>query len=479
MQVDKKLKGTATSIPGMVVLDLPVHGDNRGWFKENWQREKMIDVGLPDFGPVQNNISFNLNVGTTRGIHAEPWDKYVSIATGRVFGAWVDLREGASFGTVFTTELDPSKAVFVPRGVGNSFQTLEGNTTYSYLVNDHWSADLRADYSFLNLADESVAIRWPIPLTDAALSGEDLLHPRLADVVPMKARRTLILGGNGQLGRALVHVLPNARALNRGEFDITDAAAYETFDWGSYDTIVNAAAYTSVDGAETPGGRRACWAVNVSATVLMARVAARHRLTLVHISSDYVFDGSVELHTEDEAPSPLGVYGQSKAAADAIVATVPHHYIVRTSWVVGDGANFVRKMAELAQHDVRPTVVNDQFGRLSFTDDIAAGISHLLSVNAAPGIYNLSNGGAVLSWADTAKRVYELLGKDPSMVTGVTSGEYFANKSGSPRPAHSAFSLDKIRAVGFEPRTVDIALRSYLDIESSSPKLRIRSSSAP
>ena len=76
-------------------IDLTVHGDNRGWFKENWQREKMVALGLPDFQPVQNNISFNDEVGVTRGIHAEPWDKFVSVATGRVFGAWVDLREGA------------------------------------------------------------------------------------------------------------------------------------------------------------------------------------------------------------------------------------------------------------------------------------------------------------------------------------------------------------------------------------------------
>src|SRR5690606_24991227 len=87
-----------TPIPGLLVVDLPVHGDARGWFKENWQREKVLAAGLPDFGPVQNNISFNQAPGVTRGIHAEPWDKYISVATGRVFGAWVDLREGDSFG---------------------------------------------------------------------------------------------------------------------------------------------------------------------------------------------------------------------------------------------------------------------------------------------------------------------------------------------------------------------------------------------
>ncbi|KAA6430827.1 dTDP-4-keto-6-deoxy-D-glucose epimerase, partial [Agrococcus sediminis] len=170
MQTGKQLAVRETPIPGFLVIDLPVHGDNRGWFKENWQREKQLALGLPDFGPVQNNISFNATAGVTRGIHAEPWDKYISVAAGRVFGAWVDLREGPSFGATFTIEIDPSIAVFVPRGVGNSFQALEEDTAYSYLVNDHWSAEAQSEYTFLNLADPTAAIAWPIPLEQAELS---------------------------------------------------------------------------------------------------------------------------------------------------------------------------------------------------------------------------------------------------------------------------------------------------------------------
>jgi len=178
----KPLQAHTTPIPGVLLVDLPVHGDNRGWFKENWQRAKMLEIGLPDFGPVQNNISFNDAVGTTRGIHAEPWDKFISVAFGSVFGAWVDLRAGESFGTVFTAELDASTAIFVPKGVGNSYQTLEPNTAYTYLVNAHWSPEAQGDYTFVNLADEDAAIEWPIPLERAELSDKDRLHPRLAEV---------------------------------------------------------------------------------------------------------------------------------------------------------------------------------------------------------------------------------------------------------------------------------------------------------
>jgi len=178
----KTLAARETSIPGMLLIDLPVHGDNRGWFKENWQQEKMTAIGLPDFGPVQNNISFNDAVGTTRGIHAEPWDKFISTAFGSVFGAWVDLRPGESFGRVFTAEIDPSTAIFVPRGVGNSYQTLEPNTAYTYLVNDHWSPKAQESYTFVNLADEELAIAWPIPLAEAELSDKDRAHPPLSEL---------------------------------------------------------------------------------------------------------------------------------------------------------------------------------------------------------------------------------------------------------------------------------------------------------
>jgi dTDP-4-dehydrorhamnose reductase len=465
VDVGKKLRATPTPIPGMFVYDLPVHGDNRGWFKENWQREKMLALGLPDFGPVQNNISFNNEVGTTRGIHAEPWDKYVSVATGRIFGAWVDLREGPSFGAVFTAELDASKAIFVPRGVGNSFQTLEVDTAYSYLVNDHWSADAQAEYTFLNLADETADIAWPIPLSRAQLSDKDRAHPRLADVSPMAPKKTLILGANGQVGRALATVIESAVAVDRSMFDITDPAAYDSFDWRAYDTIINAAAYTAVDIAETPDGRRDAWNINVSATALLAQVASQNRITLVHVSSDYVFDGVEALHSEDEPLSPLGVYGQTKAAADAIVGTVPKHFIVRTSWVIGDGNNFVRTMAALAKRGVNPSVVNDQFGRLSFAEDIAAGIRFLLSRGAPYGVYNLSNEGPSVTWADIAASVYELTGHDPSRVVGVSTAEYFAGKEVSPRPVHSSLQLTKLADLGFVPRDADSALAAYLEAQ--------------
>lgn len=452
-----------TEIPGLLVLDLPVHGDARGWFKENWQRAKMIALGLPDFGPVQHSVAFNTRTGVTRGFHAEPWDKLVSVATGRAFGAWVDLREGAGFGTTVTVELDPGTAVFVPRGVANSYQTLETGTVYSYLVNEHWSPESTSEYTYLNLADPSAGVAWPIPLTAATISAADAGHPLLEHVRPVRPLRTVIVGGNGQLGRALRELLPEAESVDLPDFDCTDRDQVAAYGWRGVGTILNAAAYTAVDAAETPEGRRACWAANVAGVANLCGVAAAHRITLVHISSDYVFDGTAQLHTEDEPFSPLGVYGQTKAAGDALVAQLARHYLVRTSWVIGDGRNFVRTMAELADRGVKPTVVDDQYGRLTFTSTLAAGILHLLDTAAPYGTYNLTGDGPSRSWAELATAVFVARGRDAADVQPVTTAEYGRGKDLAPRPQHSTLDLTRIRATGFAVPDAGADLAAYLD----------------
>ena len=166
----------STTIDGLLRIALDVHGDERGWFKESYQREKLVAQGLPDLKVVQHNVSYNAAAGTARGIHAEPWNKLSSPAFGRVFAAIVDLRpEGEN--RVETFELGVGDALYIPRGCGNSFCTLEPHTVYSYLVDAHWSAD--EDYVNVNLFDPRLAIPWPMPREQMTISDKDLAIPYL------------------------------------------------------------------------------------------------------------------------------------------------------------------------------------------------------------------------------------------------------------------------------------------------------------
>ncbi|HKR82363.1 MAG TPA: NAD(P)-dependent oxidoreductase [Candidatus Saccharimonadales bacterium] len=279
----------------------------------------------------------------------------------------------------------------------------------------------------------------------------------------MDDARFLIIGANGQLGLALGERFSGAQKADRAELDISNWESVQNYDWSKVDVILNGAAYTNVDGAETAEGRLSAWQVNATAVGYLSKIAAEHDITLIHLSTDYAFDGTQEPHTETEAFTPLGVYGQSKAAGDIAAATAPKHYIVRTSWVIGEGKNFVRTMMGLAAKNISPSVVGDQIGRPTFTKQLVDGIENLLKTQAAYGTYNLSNEGPAVSWADVTRTIFHELGRDDLIVTDTTTEEYFKNKPESaPRPLKSTLDLSKIKATGLEIRNWHDDLHHYI-----------------
>jgi dTDP-4-dehydrorhamnose 3,5-epimerase len=275
---------------------------------------------------------------------------------------------------------------------------------------------------------------------------------------------TVIVGAGGQLGRALRREFPGAVALDRAALDVTDAAAVRNYRWADVDVVLNAAAWTDVDAAEDPANLEAVRAVNVHAVGYLARAVRTSGATLVHISSEYVFDGRHDGPIpEDWPPNPLSVYGQSKADGDTQVSNVTKHYLVRTTWLVGDGGNFVRTMASLADRGVSPTVVDDQIGRPTFTTDLAAGIARLLRVGAPFGTYNLTNGGEPASRADVAAAVFAARGRSADDIGRTSTTEYLADKPrAAVRPLNSVLDLSKIETTGLTPRDWRTALTEYL-----------------
>ena len=167
------MKAYPTSIDGVLRIELEVKPNDDGWFKENFHRTKLADLGMD---VVQHNVMYFEDVGIVRGIHAEPWDKYLSPSSGRVFVALVELRDSAEFGRVETFELGTSDALYVPRGVGNSFCTLTPHTTYNFLVNEHWSPERVA----VDLFDPELAIEWPVE--QLKYTERDAANPSLAQV---------------------------------------------------------------------------------------------------------------------------------------------------------------------------------------------------------------------------------------------------------------------------------------------------------
>lgn len=278
----------------------------------------------------------------------------------------------------------------------------------------------------------------------------------------------LIIGANGQLGLALKAQYPGAQAADIDELDITDAESVAGYDWSKVKVILNAAAYTNVDGAETAEGEKVAWAVNDQATGNLVAVATEKDLLLVHISTAYVFDGKKKTYSENDSMNPLGVYAKSKAAGDKKVLTTPKHYILRTDSVIGEGKNFVRTMLGLAEKGIAPTVVADQFIRPTFTSVLVKAVKFLIDNSAPYGIYNVTNEGEVISWAGFTRAIFKEAGINLA-VTDTTFAEYFSTKTGiAPRPLNSVLDLAKIESVGFKPNDWHDDLKDYIQKEKQS-----------
>ena len=194
--------------------------------------------------------------------------------------------------------------------------------------------------------------------------------------------------------------------------DISSVDDVDRFDWQGVTTIINAAAYTKVDECETPEGMVKAWLVNSQGVANLAAVARRRDLTLVHFSSDYVFDRvDGPPCTEDEPIRPESAYGASKAAGELAARAVTKHYVVRTSWMYHPCArNFVATMLALAKERTELSVVNDQLGRPTHAGDLADVLVDLLSGEAPFGVYHVQNDGPVVSWAEFAATIFSTAG---------------------------------------------------------------------
>lgn len=263
--------------------------------------------------------------------------------------------------------------------------------------------------------------------------------------------RTLVTGAAGMLGQDLADVLRAAghelTLTDRPELDITSPSACLEAVVG-HDLLVNVAAWTAVDDAETHEAQ--AFAINATGAANLARACAAHGLRMVHISTDYVFDGEATTPYAEDAPvSPRSAYGRTKAAGEwAVRALCPDTLLVRTAWLYGEhGPNFLRTMARLSTQHETLSVVDDQRGQPTWTRDLAEGIERLVAAGAPAGTYHGTSSGEATKY-DQCRELFSLLGLDPERVRPTTSDAYPLPAA---RPAYSVLGHDAWAAAGVEP----------------------------
>jgi dTDP-4-dehydrorhamnose reductase len=266
--------------------------------------------------------------------------------------------------------------------------------------------------------------------------------------------RWVITGARGQVGSDLLRVLAEVgvdpaviHGVGSAELDITDGRAVDAvFADFRPDVLINAAAYTAVDAAETDEDR--AYAVNATGPALLAAAAARHGAKLVHVSTDYVFAGDADApYQVSDETAPKSAYGRTKLAGEqAILELAPElGFVVRTAWVYGaTGSNFVKTMARLERSHETVSVVDDQRGSPTWSKDLARGLIELAQSDAAAGVYHCTNTGDT-TWRGFTQAIFAELGADPDRVRPTTSDAF---PRLAPRPAYSVLSDEAWRAAG-------------------------------
>lgn len=281
--------------------------------------------------------------------------------------------------------------------------------------------------------------------------------------------KILITGAKGQLGRALMAQLQKEKPsyvlipTDGEQVDITDEQVVHTYIKGERpDVIINCAAYTAVDAAQQDETK--AYAVNALGAKYLAQVSEEIESKLVHISTDYVFDGLERVHKkEEDAVHPLNIYGKTKWAGEEYVRQYcSRHFILRTAWLYGEGNNFVRTMLKLSQTQQELNVVGDQYGTPTYTKDLAKVIINLIETEYY-GTYHASCQGEC-SWYDFACAIFRLK-EIPIKVNCITTDQF---ERPAKRPSYVVLDNNKLQQIGLDSlRHWEDALEDYLEVDKT------------
>ena len=276
--------------------------------------------------------------------------------------------------------------------------------------------------------------------------------------------KILITGSNGMLGHDLIDVLKNNHELiltTSKNLDITNKdEVFSVIGDKNPDIVINSAAYTDVDGCEE--NQDTAFSVNGDGVKNLAFACKKFDCVLVHISTDYVFNGeNTRPWIEDDEIGPISIYGKSKLKGEeSILEILDKYFIIRTAWLYGiNGKNFPKTMLELAENHDEVKVVYDEVGTPTYTPDLAKAISQLINTDYF-GIYHITNSGSC-SWCEFSKYIFEIAKKDVKVIP-VTASEFARAAS---RPHYSVLENKKWVENGFKPlRSYKDAIKEYLEL---------------
>jgi len=446
------MKFIKTDIDGVVIVEPCIFKDNRGYFFESYNEEEFIRNGISNKF-VQDNQSKS-TYGVIRGLHCQLGEhsqaKLVRVLEGKVLDVAVDIRKGSkTYGKYVAVELsvENNRQLFIPRGFLHGFSVLSENAIFAYKCDNFYckSSEFGIQYD-----DPEIGIDWKIPLDKVITSEKDKNSHKFKDIIDIyenkfkkEKEKILITGGNGQLGTEISKLLPDAIVTSKKDLDVTNEKAIIDFvKLYNIDTIINCAAYTAVDCAEE--NVEIATKVNTDAPLYLAKSGAKK---IIHISTDYVFDGkSYKPYSTDDKPNPLSIYGKTKLMGEKAICENANIYaIIRTAWLYSPyGKNFLKTMKKLGETKESINVVCDQIGSPTFAGDLA----EIIVNNIIPqltkdnsGIYHFTNEG-VCSWYDFSIEIMEKFGLKKCKIIPIKSSGY---PSKATRPFYSVLDKSKIK----------------------------------
>eukprot|EP00403_Amphidinium_massartii_P019992 CAMPEP_0178411032 /NCGR_PEP_ID=MMETSP0689_2-20121128/21287_1 /TAXON_ID=160604 /ORGANISM="Amphidinium massartii, Strain CS-259" /LENGTH=496 /DNA_ID=CAMNT_0020032229 /DNA_START=13 /DNA_END=1499 /DNA_ORIENTATION=- len=467
----------------------PRFADRRGYFNELFNR-----VSYPEFvrGSIagdwkQVSTSLTLEVGTVRGLHLSPYNKFCTVVSGAIYDVIVDVREDSptflKWCASYVSE-ENRKQVHVPAYCLHAIMALQPGTRLLYLQGGTFQPKLESDCTPF---EELFGIHWPVSdLSKMIISDRDRNAPAISADSRMpqlkgraRPKRVLVIGASGQVGGAIVkdmekngylvygtHTANPAEGQYTIKFDLEAAAkepnlADELLSVMRPDIVIICAAFTAVDAAED--NKEKVYAINVKGPEAVALAAKKIGAKLVVYSTEYVWDGTSGPYREDHPISPTNVYGESKAAMEkSLVTSYPSSLILRTTVVYGpekQGKNFLYQLCRKLGAGETMKVVSDQISSPTYNRDLATLTRMLLEADAA-GIFNAC-GLEVLSRYDFAIAAAKALGLDPQKIQPSLTADY---NQKAKRPLKAGMSMDKAKALlgsRFHMRSVQEAIADW------------------